>query len=526
MHRGLLRRSVSAVIFAALLSCSLGSCAPQQVKEAEEEVPSIAAPTETVVESPVSITVVQGSEPRSLDPSVCIGKSCVIVQNAMLDSLVYHTPENETIPWLATSWESVDPLTWRISLREGVKFHNGEEFDAEAVAFTIDAYNTSEGEGASFYQYVDHTEIVDEHTIDIVTKEPYAVTPESLSLMFVLPPEYYAEEGPEGFAQHPIGTGPFVFEEWQMGTQIVVRANPDYWNGRPEIDEVVFKNAPEGSTRVAMLLTGEADIVTDPPVEMLTQIEESPDAQVQWVPSLRKIFVEFYRAEPPFDDRQVRLAANYAVDKETLIQRILGGYGEVSSGVFVKGFLGHNPDVLNSYDYDPDKARELLAEAGYSDGVTVDFWYPIGRYMKDREVAEAIAGMLDQVGIHCEMHGMDISSLVEKVHTQTLSGMHFFSALPLFLDPDMIFRVQLSSEGLNQYAWTEKTDELGKAGVTAVDPEERAEVYQEMEEYLVNEVVPWIFLYDQALLYGVRDGVNWEPRPDEIIDLRNASVTQ
>lgn len=509
-------------LVAMVLLVGLGACGPAATVEPTAEPTSPEEPTA----EPTSITVVQGSEPRSLNPTLEIGKQDIAVQNAVMDPLIYHNRENETIPWLATSWESLDPVTWRIQLREGVEFHNGEAFNAEAVAFTIEAYNASEGEGRPFYQYIDHTEIVDDHTIDIVTKEQNAVTPETLALMFVLPPQYYEEVGPEGFSNRPVGTGPFVFEEWRKGVRILVKANPDYWNGAPEIDEVVFEHAPEAATRVSRLLTGEADIISNLPTEMVDQVRDSDSAAVESVPSLRKIMVEFYLEEPPFDDVRVRRAANYAIDKDALIEQVLGGFAERRKGVILPGWIGYNPDALNSYDYNPDRARELLAEAGYGDGVTVDFWYPIGRYMKDEEVSEAIAGMLAEVGIDTRMHGSDIMSLVNQIHTQTLSGMHFFSVAPLYNDPDYLWRAHFWSEGLNQYAVDETTDRLIAEGVRTNDREERAAIYQELEQYIVNEFVPWIFLYDQELVYGVSNRVDWLPRPDEFIDLRDASVTQ
>ena len=471
-----------------------------------------------------SITVVQGSEPRSLDPTICVGKSCIIVQNAVMDTLVYLTRENKMIPWLATSWESLNSLTWRIHLREGVNFHNGEPCDAMAVAFTIETYNASKGEGRGYFQYVDHTEIVDDYTIDIITSQQNVVVPQTLAQLFLVPPKYYAEVGSVEFSQHPIGTGPFVFDRWIGGVSIVLRRNADYWNGAPEIDEVVFKNAAEASTRVAMLLTGEADIIANLPPEFTDQVTASDRTRVEWVPSIRKIFIEFYRGELPFDDIRVRKAANYAVDKDALINFVLGGFAEKRKGVIVPGWVGYNPDELVAYEYDPDKARELLIEAGYPNGLTVDFWYPIGRYLKDKTVAEAIQGMLEQVGFRCEMHGMDISSLCQKVHTMTLSGMHFFSLSPLICDTDNSWRAHFWSQGLNQYAWDETTDRLLEEGVMTFDISERARIYQELEQHIVNEMVPWIFLYDQAHIYGVNNRVEWKARPDELIDLRHVTI--
>lgn len=470
-----------------------------------------------------SITIVQGPEPVSLDPSIDINKTSINVQHTMFDPLVYHTPENETIPWLATSWEAIEPTRWRIKLREDVTFHNGEPFNAESVIFSINTYNSNQGEAKSFFQYVQSMEAVDETTVDIVTAEPNPIVPETLAFLYALPPQYYAEQGVEQFTLAPVGTGPFTFVEWQQGVQIVVAANPDYWNGAPAIGEVVFKPGPEASTRVAMLETGEADIIANVPPELTDRVNNSGSASIQEVPSLRMIFVEFNPFEPPFDDVRVRQALNHAVDKQALIDTVLDGHATQMKGVIIPGWLGYDPDALVEYEYDPEKAKQLLAEAGYADGLTVDFWFPIGRYLKDKEVAEAIAGQLAEVGITCNMNGSDIGTLVERIHTQTLSGMHFFSMAPLIMDPDYLYRTHFYSAGLNQYGWTERTDADIEAAISTVDPSERERIYSELDAYLTNEHVPWIYMYLQNLIYGVNNDLNWQPRSDEIIDLRTAS---
>jgi peptide/nickel transport system substrate-binding protein len=200
----------------------------------------------------------------------------------------------------------------------------------------------------------------------------------------------------------------------------------------------------------------------------------------------------------------------------------MGGFATQMKGVILPGWLGYDPDNLMEYPYDPEKAKELLAEAGYPDGLTVDFHFPIGRYLKDKEVAEAIAGQLLDVGVECNMMGTDIGSLVQLIHTQTLSGMHFFSMAPLIMDPDYLWRTHFWSEGLNQYGWTEKTDELIEKGSTTVDRAEREKIYSELDAYLTNEHVPWIYLYLQNFIFGANDDLNWTPRPDGIIDLRDA----
>ncbi|MFN8456263.1 MAG: ABC transporter substrate-binding protein [Anaerolineae bacterium] len=469
-----------------------------------------------------SITVVQGPEPLSLDPTVDINKTSINVQYTMFDPLVNNTSDNQLIPWLATSWEAVEPTRWRFTLRQGVTFHNGEPFNAESVVFSLNAYNASKGEGAKLFTFIKGAEAVDEYTVDILTEKPNPIIPRAMAFLLALPPKYYAEKGSEQFALAPVGTGPFTFGEWQTGVQIKVKANPAYWRGAPRLDEVTFKPAPEASTRAALLQTGEADIIANVPPELADQIAKTEGLRVAQTPSLRMIFLEFNPFQPPFDNVKVREAFNYAVDKESLINDILGGYATRIKGVILPGWLGYNPDALTSYDYDPEKAKQLLAEAGYAEGLQVDFWFPIGRYLKDKEVAEAIAGQLQKVGVTLNMQGSDIGTLVERIHTQTLSGLHFFSMAPLIMDPDYLFRTHFYSQGLNQYGWTERTDADIEAASSTVDGAERARIYEALDQYLTNEHIPWVYMYQQNLIYGVNGNLEWNPRSDEIIDLRTA----
>ena len=469
-----------------------------------------------------SITIVQGPEPVSLDPSIDINKTSINVQYTMFDPLINNNVNNNITPWLAESWKTVSPKQWRFSLRKNVYFHNNEKFNAESVKFSINVYQNSKGEGSKFFKFIEKVEIVDEYTVDIFTKTVNPIVPRTMAFLHILPPKHYSKLGPNKFSNNPVGTGPFTFSKWDSGVQIVVKANGNYWGGRPNLDEVIFKPGPEASTRVAMLQTGAADIIANVPPELAETMQYSPNVKISQTPSLRMIFVEFNPFKPPFNDVRVRKALNYGVNKSELIEKILGNYATRIKGVILPGWLGYNPNALRDYSYDPEVAKLLLKEAGYPNGFEVDFWFPIGRYLKDKEVAEAISGQLNKIGIRTNMEGSDIGTLVQRIHTQKLSGMHFFSMAPLIMDPDYLFKTHFYSKGLNQYAWTKRTDSDIEKAITSVNSKERDSIYKGLDEYLTNEHVPWIYMYQQNLVYGVNSKLNWSPRSDEIIDLRKA----
>jgi peptide/nickel transport system substrate-binding protein len=467
------------------------------------------------------IVIVQGPDPVSLDPTLDINKTSYNIQLGIYDPLIRVFSDGKPNPWIATEWKATNPTTWQIKIREGVKFHNGEPLNAESVVFSINTYNASKGEGNKYFKFVTAARALDARTIEIRTDGPVPATPVHLGFLFVLPKGAYTQLGPERFGTQPVGSGPMKFSEWRQGVQITLVRHDAYWRGNLPFAEAIYRPAPEASTRVALLETGQADVIANVPPELIDRIARRPDASVQRTPSLRKIFLEFNMKQKPFDDVRVRRAVNHAIDKDALIQSVLGGNAVREYGPVPDGWLGSNPIAqLTAYDYNPARARQLLAEAGYAGGVTIDFWHPIGRYLKDKEVTEAIVAMLQEVGIRSNVRGMDIGSLVQRIHTQTLSGLHFFSWAPLIFDTDNLWRAHFYSQGLNQYAVDAKTDQLLLAGAATSDRRERQRLYSELERYVVNEMVPWAFLYRQSLIYGVSNKVSWQPRADEVIDVR------
>ncbi|MBM3450932.1 MAG: hypothetical protein FJX78_08150 [Armatimonadetes bacterium] len=470
------------------------------------------------------LTIVQGPEPLSMDPTMDINKTSYNIQLGLYDPLIFATPDGRLRPWIATSWTNVNPTTWRIKIRKGVTFHNGEPLNAESVAFSIEQYNRSRGEGNKYFQFIKGTKAVDAETLEITTDGPIPATPTMLGFLFVLPKNYYTQVGPERFGVEPVGSGPVKMQGWQRGVRLVVVRNEKYWRGVLPIEEITYRPAPEASTRVAMLLTGEADIIANIPPEQIPRIEAGRMRVIRQ-PSLRKLFVEFNMKQRPLDDVRVRRALNHAIDKEELINLVLGGNAIREIGPVPDGWLGANPkNQLTAYDYNPARARQLLAEAGVGGGFQMDLWHSIGRYLKDKEIAEAIAAQLGNVGVRVNLQGMDIGSLVQRIHTQNLSGAHLFSWAPLIFDTDNLWRAHFYSKGLNQYAVSAKTDELLLAGAAALDRRERQRIYSELERHVVNDMVPWIFLYRQSLIYGVSNKVGWLPRADEVINVRNLIV--
>jgi peptide/nickel transport system substrate-binding protein len=432
------------------------------------------------------------------------------------------------IPGLAERWERTGDLTWRIYLRKDVKFHNGEEMDAESVAFTVQAYKDSKGAAAAPWMAVKEAKAVDKYTAEFTTDKPNATLGDMMTFLFIFPKEYYRKLGPEQFGLKPVGTGPFEFVEWVKGSQITVKRNRNYWKGAPKLSGITFRWAPEASSRVAMLETGQADLIVNVPIQMVSRIQAA-GARVETVRGIRKLFVEFNLFRPPFKDVRLRKAVAHAIDVDELLRTVLKDLGVRSPGINATYLPSWDPNFVPTYDYSPDKAKKLMAAAGSPNGFTTDFYHTVGRYPMDKELAEAIAFQLAKVGIKCNIKGMETGAYFELLSTAVdgvgkMEGMHLLSLAPLFPHEDFAMRDAFYSKGHYHYASSPQGDRMIEEAAAISDPAKRLAAYKALEKYILEELVSWVPLYDQIDQYGVSKRLQWKPRPDEILDFRAASV--
>lgn len=508
-------RSSRSVVVITAMAIVLASCGTQGGASPD------AAKTTAVI--------VQGSEPDSLAPDIDAIRTSVRVHNHIFEAATKYAWDGEEItlqPSLTDSWEQIEPNRWRFKVHPGIKFHNGEALTAEAFKFSLEKYIGNAGMVSTIFADR-QIEVVDDLTFDVVTDaDNFAALPATMSFLAIYPPEYYEEiGGSDAFGINPVGTGPYKFVSWDKGVEIKLEANEDYWGEtEPQIKELVFRSIPEASTRVAQLETGAADLVTDLPPELAARVEELGDAHTVEMDSNRRLFFFFNTFESPTDDVRVRQAINYAVDTQSIIDNLFEGHAGRLAGIYLPGEAGYNPD-FEGYPYDPDKARELLAEAGYADGVEVDVHYTVGNTTLDKETAEAVQGQLAEVGITANMDGRPVSALSQEYANQTSTGMSFWSFAPVWFDPSFIMIVHFSSTGLYRYNASDEQDALINAAFSETDPERRIELYQELEEYLITEHAVWLPLYAQQDIYGVSDALNWDDnaRPDQLLDMEKAS---
>ncbi|MBN1318404.1 MAG: hypothetical protein JXA42_23190 [Anaerolineales bacterium] len=493
---------------------------------------------EPVAEGPSGQLII--SEPadiNTLDPKFLKGRETQNVMRLMFDSLFHRDNNMQVIPWLATSVENPDELTWRFHLREGVKFHNGNDFTASDVKFTIGRL-VEDDSVWSTRKFIDRVEVVDDYTVDIITKEPYAALMTRVVLWHMTDEESFNEGGADGFASNPVGTGPFKFVEWAKDERVVLEANPDYWGGEPKVQTVIFIPIPESATRIAALEAGDVDIISSVPPEYIDQTQEGVD--VVTIPGTRAFFLAMNVNVPPFDNVLVRQAMNYAVDVDSIIENVLNGLARRIDNPLLPEAFGYAATPV--YNYDPEKALSLLAEAGFPDGFEME----LDTTPDLKEIAEALAGQLSAVGITASVNVLENAALTAKYEPgfcqTTLKSWGNSEA-----DADGMLSKQfyskrygcdlLNTGGETGYGNADlgcyytgygnaQVDAAIEAGARTVDTAKRKAYYYEALKIIVEET-PWVFLYNPSEVFAKSDKVQgWVPRSDALYNLDNTWVLE
>lgn len=346
------------------------------------------------------LTVGFGAPPQTLDWHLHGDPTAELVLWSINEALVETTADGQVLPRLAATVPTVDPDRpdrWRVELREGISFTNGEAFDAAAVKANVDRVSDPDFETiTSGFELLAGAEVVSDHVVEIITDGPDPFFLSRLSELRMLPPE--AQNQPV-YAENPVGTGPYVFEEWDRGANVIrLRVNTDYWGDAPTVERVEIRIVPDESTRVSALRTGEIDMAPVAP----DQVAQVP-AVIRGGAAAESGATRINLAQPPYDDVRFRRALNYAIDKDAINDAIFGGQYEVSACQAVPpGAFGYNPD-LDPYPYDPERARTLLADVDLPDGFAVQFEGTSGFWVRDREVQEAVASYWREVGLDVDM---------------------------------------------------------------------------------------------------------------------------
>ncbi|MDR7481469.1 MAG: ABC transporter substrate-binding protein [Armatimonadota bacterium] len=485
------------------------------------------------------LVLATSGDAETMDPVLTAISTTGSIQNHVLEGLVSYDPDGKLLPALAESWRAVDNLTWEFKLRRGVRFHNGEPFNAEAVRFNIDrAQNHPKSLVKVYVSLIKEVRAVDDATVRIVTSAPSPDLPQNLESIEMLPPRYVREAGDEGVGKRAVGTGPYRFVEWVRDERIVLEANPTYWGPKPQAQRVIIRPIPEGATRVAALLAGEVDVIEGVPIPDIPRVARTRGFKVLRKQGPRLIFIamdthrerggphpQFSPGLPagqpnPFRDVRVRQAIYHAINTKEIVEQVMQGAATPAEQILPPFMFGYNPRVRRPI-YDPSRAKRLLAEAGYPNGFTVRLDVTTDRYVNDREVGLAVVGMLRRVGIDAQLNGMPRAIYFPRMRAfdtsfqmsgwLTLISSINWAAMLGCVDP----KTGYGRANYGRYCDPE-LNRLIDIMVTEMDERKRLEAFHKAAE-VNRQQVGKIPLYFEALVRAVKEHLEMPVRVDEYV---------
>lgn len=470
-----------------------------------------------------TLVVYLGTQPLTpLNPAYSTTRQSIVLYHNWGDTLLCRdTIQTGLVPCLARSWQWIDSHTLEFRLRKGVRFHNGEPFTAEAVRFSMELLKGPDSLVSRYLAPFERVEAVDDYTVRIRTSRPYPTAPEVIAnVLFIYPPVYYQKVGRDGFDGHPIGTGPYQFISATGSSEVLFRANPDYFGGpkgKPRIPHLRAVKAPEELILTEALITSKAHLVwgTRFDHEQLPIFQQNPGFKIKTVPILRVSFLCMDADDRSgvgfFKDKRVRMAVNHAIDKDRIIRDVYNGYAERIDSVTSPLHFGHEPDVT-SYPYDPARARTLLAEAGYPNGFTVDFFATVSE-----STAEAIVRDLEAVGIRIRLHWLGGNwDLFYRRFLQgeiplalmTWGSYSIFDAAAI-LDPFFV----ASAPGC--YGTTTQIGALIQDAGNTIEAEIRRKCYSKAQKMIAAEAF-WVPLCANHAISIMKSDLDFDPSYDEI----------
>lgn len=491
------------VLFASLLLI-LAGCAG--ITESSDEIKSLTAAYDTAI--------------ISLDPyGTAHGEpATILAAKQIYDTLVVKDGE-EFKPRIATEWEQPDPNTWVFKLRDDVKFHDGSNLTAEDVKSSLEQLVTrAESPLTVLWEAFDSVEATDEYTVTIKTTKPLGTMLSNLSLLFITPAEFGNEEE---FFRKPIGSGPFQVESFQPEQELKLIGYKDYWNGAPDIDELTFLTIPETSSRLTALETGEIDLTWTVPNDQIEGLANNEDIELIEDDSYLYYFNWFNSSKEPFNDVRVRQALWYALDTQTIIEDLFGDTGKQQDAPIPSSVFGFSEQ--QAYEYNPEKARELLAEAGYPDGFTARTIWAKGSGPQILELQQTMASYWSEIGVEIEPDQLERAEWIEKLNNLDWD-MDLQTNSVITGDADYTLgRLYVSEANRNGYK-NEELDEILIAAKETTDQAERKELYAEANKIIWEEAVG-IFPVQLKQVHAIRSHVKgFVPDPSGAPEFHQVTV--
>ncbi|APE45629.1 ABC transporter substrate-binding protein (plasmid) [Sulfitobacter alexandrii] len=491
----------------------------------------------------------------NLDPHGTTGALPLSILGNVYEPLVGRDADMQLEPVLAESWEVVNPTTWRFKLRDGVTFHNGNTFNADDVIFSMERVGNKYSFLRDRVAMIEEMNKIDDLTIEFVTKVPYPILPESWTSIYMMDKEWSEEndatvpsntvENIESFAgQQSNGTGPFTVVERVPETRTVFEPYENYWDEiTHNLDQVVYLPITQDGTRVAALLSGEIDMMFPVPLQDIDRLQAGEETEVLIQPELRTIMLgmdqrrdDALQTEPegnPFKDKRVRKAIYQAIDIDGIQEKIMNGLSEPAA-TLISPLLFAPAGKMERYPYDPEASRKLLAEAGYPDGFKTALVCTNNRYVNDERICQAVTSMLARVGIDVELRTMNVTQYWKVVGRPVQEfAMYMMGWTPGGLDSySVLFNLmgswdEESGRGRinNGDFANDRIDEIVAAVESETDQVKRDALIQEAYQ-IVHDEVFYLPLHQQAVVWGVRKGVEVVQRPDDYFQYKTARITR
>ena len=507
-------RTIASLALAALLA---GSSALGLVTPAAAQVPD-------------PLVVAQGVDMQTGDPHRTTLTHAVNVLANLYDTLVGRDANLALRPALAVSWRAVDATTWEFKLRPGVKFHNGEPFNAQAVKFSFDRMldPKTKWPGAGALRPIKTVTVVDDATHRFTTERPWPLLPRYLGYYgMIVPPGYLAQNGDEGLIRQPVGTGAYRFVRWVKDDRVEIEANADYWGGKPRIGRVVFRAIPSESSRLAELLAGSVHLMNLVPPELFKPIQDSSRAKLVEGKSLSVYFVianlVSIGKDRPMADPRVRQALNHAIDRQAILSSIMHNVGRAVPTVCTEVMLGCDASVP-PFAYDPERAKALLREAGYPNGFEFSMSTTSGAYPGDRDISLAVADQLNRVGVRTKVNVTEYGVQLKTVQARQLAEDGWFTRFTDFFGLSTIIPFRAFYSPGEWSLWRpghREFDQLVESANAARDEAQMRDLSRRIQ-LLYKEEAPAISLFTAPNVYGMHPDLDWTPRPDLLLTMFDA----
>ena len=415
---------------------------------------------------------------------------------------------------LAESWQ-FQGNKWLFKLRKGIKFHNGAPLTSKDVAFSIEKMRDEKGGSLQAPNFKDVTEVQtpDDQTVIFVTKQPLAIFLDRLENRFILS-KVAGDKFGDKLYDNPIGTGPYKFVSYQRGGNMVFTRNDEYWGGKAAIKEVIFRKVTEDAARLAALESGQADFINNVPDHEVARLQKHPRVRIDKIEGLRMFFLAFNMAFKPWDNKLVRQAANYSVDAPAIIKNIFDGIGYPINGPVGANVIGADP-ALKRYPYDPQKAKQLLAKAGFPNGCDIQLYYSAGRYPKDKEVCQVVAAQMVKGGFNVELISQEWALFWDKQGVNGGKLPFYYIGRGSLTDADTLYDQYFRTGTTKRTNYSNPAlDKIVEEQQKTPDQKKRVALLRQAGKIIMEEAT-FIPLYNLADIYGLARNLIWKMRPDE-----------